>query len=60
MTANKTYWYLIEFTCNTSISSRFTYVIAKTMEDACKRVREIMDIRGMLKINTHHMCFLQI
>jgi hypothetical protein len=43
MTANKTYWYLIEFTCNTSISTKFRYIIAKTMEDACKRVRESLD-----------------
>jgi hypothetical protein len=45
MTADKEYCYRVEYAHDISISSKFRYVIAKNMEDACKRVRESLDSR---------------
>jgi hypothetical protein len=43
MTADKEYCYRVEYAHDISISSKFRYVIAKNMEDACKHMRENLD-----------------
>ncbi len=43
MTADKKYCFQVEYARDISIGSKFVFVIAETMEDACKRVRESLD-----------------
>jgi hypothetical protein len=44
MTADKEYCYRVEYAHDISISSKFRYVVAKNMEDACKRVKESLGL----------------